>query len=89
MDPGVEADGPQYVIPPTTLSGSGQDLLEQIDDMMDALQLVREAVVARMPKPARPRRVSVIVRLLHAITRPGRHGAPSAKRYPTHGSVSR
>lgn len=43
-----------YVIPSRTITGSVPQLLEEIDDMMEALQTVREAVVKRAPKPARP-----------------------------------
>lgn len=43
-----------YEIPARTITGSPSQLLEEIDDMMDALQTVREAVVRRAPKPARP-----------------------------------
>jgi hypothetical protein len=43
-----------YVIPSRTISGSAPQILEEIDNMMEALQTVREAVVRRAPKPARP-----------------------------------
>ncbi len=43
-----------YVIPSRTLTGSPQQLLEEIDDMMDALRTVRDAVIRAAPKPARP-----------------------------------
>ncbi len=43
-----------YVIPSRTITGSVPHIIEEIDDMMEALQTVREAVVQRAPKPARP-----------------------------------
>ncbi len=43
-----------YVIPSRTITGSPQQILEEIDDMMDALRMVRQAIVERAPKPARP-----------------------------------
>ncbi len=45
-----------YTIPSHTISGSVPQLLEEIDDMIDALRLVREAIVKRAPEPARPAR---------------------------------
>lgn len=49
-----EAEKITYTIPPRTISGSAPQLLEEIDDMIDALRLVREAIEKRAPKPARP-----------------------------------
>ncbi len=43
-----------FVIPSRTLTGSPQQVLEEIDDMIDALRSVREFVVQRAPKPAHP-----------------------------------
>ncbi len=43
-----------YEIPARTLTGSPQQVLDEIDDMIDALRQVREFVVQRAPKPARP-----------------------------------
>ncbi len=43
-----------YEIPARTITGSPSQILEEIDDMMEALQTVREAVVQRTPKPAIP-----------------------------------
>jgi hypothetical protein len=43
-----------YVIPSRTITGSVPEIIEEIDDMMEALQTVREAVVKRAPRPARP-----------------------------------
>ncbi len=42
-----------YVIPERRITGSVPDILEEIDDMMDALQTVRETIVRRAPRPAR------------------------------------
>ncbi len=44
----------KFVIPSRTLTGSPQQVLEEIDDMIEALRSVREFVVQRAPKPARP-----------------------------------
>jgi type VI protein secretion system component VasF len=88
MDPDVETETLQYVIPSRTISGSAQEILEELDDMMEALQLVREAVVARTPKPARQPRRGWLERVRRALALDD-HPAASAKRYPTHGSVSR
>ncbi len=43
-----------YTIPSRTISGTVPEILDEIDDMMDALRTVREAVEQRAPKPARP-----------------------------------
>ncbi len=48
-----EEEKVSYTIPSRTISGSVPEILEEIDDMMDALRTVREAVVQRAPKPAR------------------------------------
>lgn len=48
----TETTSPRYVIPARTISGSVPELLEELDDMMDALHLVREEVVRRAAKPA-------------------------------------
>ncbi len=78
----------QYVIPARTLSGSAEDVLAELDDMIDALRLVRTVVVERMPKRARPPHPGWLTRLCEAVGLGG-HDGLSAKRYPTHGSVSR
>ncbi len=88
MTSDVRTEELEYVIPPRTISGSAQDILDELDDMVEALKLVREAVVARMPKPARPPRRGWFERVRDALA-PGGHPATSANRYPTHGSVSR
>ncbi len=54
--PEEETEQLSYTIPSHTISGSVPQLLEEIDDMIDALRLVREAIVRRAPKPARPPR---------------------------------
>ena len=43
-----------YVIPARQITGSVPQILEEIDDMVEALQTVRDTVVARAPKPALP-----------------------------------
>ena len=53
MDPDDETRAVTYVIPARTLSGSVPRLLAEIDDMVEGLQIVREAVLARAPKAAR------------------------------------
>jgi len=64
-----------YVIPPRTITGSVPQILEEIDDMMEALQTVRESVVRRAPKPARPAgnggwrgRVGRVLQKLHLMS---------------------
>jgi hypothetical protein len=53
MDPEDDDGKVCYLIPERTITGSVPQILEEIDDMIEALQLVREAVVRRAPKPAR------------------------------------
>jgi hypothetical protein len=43
-----------YVIPACRITGSVPQILAEIDDMVEALQTVRETVVARAPKLAHP-----------------------------------
>ncbi len=88
MNPDVPTGELQYVIPARTISGSAPEILDELDDMIEALKLVREAVVARMPKPANPRRRGWLERVREALVSGG-HPATSANRYPSHGSVSR
>lgn len=54
MDPERSGQDEGYVIPSRTITGSPQQILDEIDDMMDALRTVREVVLARSPKAARP-----------------------------------
>ncbi len=54
--PAEETEQVSYTIPSHTISGSVPQLLEEIDDMIEALRLVREAIVTRAPKPAQPPR---------------------------------
>ncbi len=49
-----EEDEVSYTIPSRTIRGTVPEIIEEIDDMMDALRTVREAVVARAPRTARP-----------------------------------
>ncbi len=84
----LETERIEYVIPSRTISGSAVDILVELDDMIDALKLVREALVARMPKPARAPRPGWLARVWRALSS-GDHAVPSVNRYPTHGSVSR
>jgi len=49
-----DEENASYTIPSRTISGSVPELLEEIDDMMDALRTVREAVERRAPKLAHP-----------------------------------
>jgi hypothetical protein len=53
MDPEDDDGQVSYVIPERTIAGSVPQILEEIDDMIDALRIVREAVVRHTPKPAR------------------------------------
>lgn len=53
MNADVETGTLHYVIPARTISGSAQELLEELDDMVAALQLVRQEIVSRTPKPAK------------------------------------
>lgn len=81
MEPATETEELRYVIPARTISGSAQDILDELDDMMDALRLVREAVVEMTPKPARPRHDGWAARAWRAIAGGnGHHPASSAKR---------
>jgi hypothetical protein len=54
MNPDADVQDQSYIIPSRTITGSPQQILDELDDMMDALRMVREAVVNRTPKPARP-----------------------------------
>ncbi len=72
-----------YVIPARTLSGSVPQLLDEIDDMVEALQMVRASVVALAPKPAIPPRLSWLGRCRQRLGfRPGRP-RPKPGRLPT------
>jgi hypothetical protein len=53
MSPEEHVQEESYVIPSRTITGSAQQVLDEIDDMMQALRTVREVVVRRAPKPAR------------------------------------
>ena len=50
-----EADSQEvtYVIPERRITGSVPDILEELDDMMDALRTVRETIERRAPRTAR------------------------------------
>ncbi len=67
-----DTDKVTYVIPARTLSGSVPRLLEEIDDMVEALQLVRATIVAVAPKPACPPRSSWLARWVHWLGSPFR-----------------
>jgi hypothetical protein len=54
MEREQDEDKVSYVIPSRTITGSVPQIIEELDDMMEALATVREAVVKRAPKPARP-----------------------------------
>ncbi len=54
MSTELDEETVSYQIPARTITGSPSQILEEIDDMMDALRTVREAVVQRTPKPACP-----------------------------------
>ncbi len=56
MDRQQDKECVTYEIPSRTITGSVPQILEEIDDMIDALHTVREAVVKRAPRPARPAR---------------------------------
>jgi hypothetical protein len=88
MEPDVEGRKLRYVIPARTISGTAQEILAELDDMVDALQLVRTAIVERTPKPAWQPRRNWLVAAWRAFQH-RRHEASSANRYPTQGSVSR
>ncbi len=72
MDRQQDKECVTYEIPSRTITGSVPQLLEELDDMIDALQAVREAVVRRAPKPARPAtgdgRVRRALQKLHLIS---------------------
>lgn len=88
MERDVDTEKLRYVIPARTISGTAQEILDELDDMMDALRMVRAVVVERTPKPAWRPRERWLARAWRAIRR-AQDDAVSAKRYPTHGSVSR
>ena len=54
MEPEHDAEHVSYVIPSRTITGTVPEIIEEIDDMMEALETVRQAVVQRAPKVARP-----------------------------------
>ncbi len=72
MDPERDEQKVSYEIPSRTIRGSVPEILEEIDDMIDALRTVREAVVRRAPRPARPLngagRLRRALRKLHVIS---------------------
>ncbi len=79
METDVATEKLHYLIPARTISGSAQDILEELDDMMDALRLVREEVVARTPKPAIDGHPGWLARTWRAIASRN-HDGSSAKR---------
>jgi hypothetical protein len=73
MAPDDDAGKVTYLIPARTISGSVPQILDEIDDMVEGLQIVRQAVLARAPKPACPPRPSWHARLRHLLgLTPGR-----------------
>ncbi len=54
MDIEQDTETVTYVIPERKITGSVPQILEEIDDMMEALQTVRQVVVAKAPKLANP-----------------------------------
>jgi len=51
MNPDERVPGQGYVIPSRTITGSPQQILDEIDDMMEALRTVRETVLRLTPRP--------------------------------------
>jgi len=83
VEPDDDTGKVTYLIPARTMSGSVPQILEEIDDMVEALQVVREAVLARAPKPACPPRVRWHTRLrkaLDSFASPHASAGASAKR---------
>jgi hypothetical protein len=66
-----------YVIPARRITGSAPQILAEIDDMVEALQIVRETVVARAPKLARPPERSWGDRIRRALRLRQRAGTPA------------
>lgn len=58
-----------FVVPAHTLTGDVRQLLAEIDDTIEALQVIRAEVLARAPKPAKPAREGWWRRIAHAWSR--------------------
>ncbi len=71
-----ETEKVTYTIPSHTITGSVPELLEELDDMIDALRMVRETIEKRAPKPARPPRRTWRSRLLAVLRTRNRPARP-------------
>jgi hypothetical protein len=69
MDNEFEAGELTFLIPARTLTGNVSQLLGEIDDMIGALEMIREVVLARAPKPANPPKQPWWASLRHAFGR--------------------
>lgn len=83
MQPEQDTGNIAYVIPARTLSGSVPQLLDEIDDMVEALHLVRATVVALSPKPALPSRLSWLGRCREWLGLRVRQPRPEGRRLTT------
>lgn len=83
MEPDEDTGSVTYVIPARTITGTVPRILDEIDDMIDGLQLVRAAVVARAPKAALPVREKWHVRLRRALGLTARAAHPRSDTLPT------